>query len=458
MNVKDVERRENNVVAIEVEVGPEEFEEAVERSYLKNRSQLSVPGFRKGRAPRKVVEGMYGSNIFYEDAMEEFFPKACREFIHKEGFYASSIPEPEVVSVGKEGFTFKIVFTVAPEAKLKAYKGIEAVKPSTEVTEDDIADSMKVLIERAMQTQSVDRPAKMGDIVNINFEGFIDGEAFKGGQADNFDLTLGSGQFIPGFEEQIVGFSTGDEKSIFVTFPEKYNSELGGKEAEFKIKVNDIREKMGVTLDDDFAKDVSEFETLDELRADIENKVRTRKENYAKRVFHDNLIRKIAEDMEVDIPDAMLQSSMERTMEEFSQNYGLPMAVKDVGVLASALQVEEEYLAKYLEESAKFRVQSELVLEAIAKAEDIQPTEEDIAHEYALLALQYQATEDEVKEHIDPATAIRNFRMKKAGEIMMENAVPLPEPEEEEEEAPAEEAETPAEEPVPAEEAETPAE
>ncbi len=453
MNVKDVERRENNVVAIEVEVGPEEFDEAVQRSYLKNRSQLSVPGFRKGKAPRKVVEGMYGSNIFYEDALEEIFPKACREFIHKEGFYASSFPEPEVVSAGKEGLTFKIVFTVAPEAKLKAYKGIEAVKPSTEVTEDDIADAMKVLIERAMRTQSADRPAKMGDIVNIDFDGYIDGEQFKGGQADNFDLTLGSGQFIPGFEEQIVGFSAGDEKSIFVTFPEKYNSELGGKEAEFKIKVNDVREKMAVTLDDDFAKDVSEFETMEELRADVEKKVRTRKENYADRVFHNNLIRKIAEDMEVDIPESMMQSAMERTMTEFSQNYGLPMPVRDIDVLASALQVDKEYLSKYLEEAAQFSVHSDLILEAIAKAEDIQPTDEELEHEYELMALQYQTTVEDVKEQIDAASAIRNFRMKKAGEIMKENAIPLPEPEEEEEapveepaaEEPAEEAETPAE-------------
>ncbi len=445
MNVKDIERRENNVVAIEVETDAAEFDEAVQRSYLKNRAQLTVPGFRKGKAPRKVVEGMYGADIFYEDAMEELFAKGCREIIHKENFFASSVPQPEVVSAGKEGFTFKIVFTVAPEAKLKAYKGIEAVKPSDVVTEDDYADSMKVLIDRAMHAQAVDRPAQNGDTVNIDFEGFVDGVAFQGGKGENYDLTLGSGQFIPGFEEQLVGLSAGDEKTITVTFPENYSEELGGKEADFKIKVYEVKEKVPVTLDDDFAKDVSEFNTLDELQADIREKLSARKTESANNIFRNNLLKKIAEDMDVEVPEAMIQSGIERALEQMSTSCGFPMPVRDVGVMASLMGLDAETLHNRLEQESLFQINSELILEAVSKAENITATDEEVEKEYEEILKQYQVEADKVREYFDEPTVRRNIRLKKAADLIVENGVALPEPEKtEEEEAPAEEA--PAEE------------
>ena len=277
MNVKSKENKENSAIELVIEVSAAEFDAAINKVYNKQKKNISIPGFRKGKAPRKIVESMYGAEVFYEDAVEEAYPAAYTEALKQEGIEPVAYPKLEIVEVGKDGFTFKALVTVKPEVKLGEYKGLTAPKAEVNITEEDIDGEMKSYVDRATRLVSVDRAAENGDTAVIDFEGFKDGVAFEGGKAENYSLELGSGSFVPGFEDQVVGMKAGEEKDINLTFPEDYTPDLAGAAVTFKVKLHEVKEHQKPVLDDEFAKDVSEFETLADLRKDLGEKLKERR-------------------------------------------------------------------------------------------------------------------------------------------------------------------------------------
>ena len=327
MNVKSKENVENSAVELVIEVGAQEFEAALDKVYKKQRGSIAVPGFRKGKAPRKIIEGMYGSGVFYEDAIEELYPSAYAEAVEQEKLDVVAYPKVEVLEVGKDGFTFKAVVTVRPEAKIGTYKGLSAEKEAVAVTDEDIENELKPYVERATRLVNVEREAKMGDTVLLDFEGFDNGVPFEGGKAENHALELGSHSFVPGFEEGVVGLKPGDEKDIDVTFPEDYHADLAGKPVVFKIKVHEVKEPQAPVVDDEFAKDVSEFDTLDEFKKDLGDKLKERRQTQADRAYEDALMDQVVEALEVELPDAMVDYRAEQMVQDYAQritSQGIP--------------------------------------------------------------------------------------------------------------------------------------
>lgn len=437
MNLKNVEKKENNTAVLTVEVPADEFDAAVEKVYRKNKSSIALPGFRKGKAPRKLVEQMFGADVFYEDAVNDLYPVALTEAVKESGLDMVGYPSVEMKELGKDGFTFAATIAVRPVPVLGEYKGIEAPKADVTVTEEDIAGEMKPFISRATQKVAVERAAQMGDTVTIDFEGFKDGIAFEGGKAESYPLELGSGSFIPGFEEQVVGLSAGEEKDIDVTFPEDYGApELAGAAVVFKIKVHEVKESQVPELDDEFAKDVSEFETLEEFKADLAAKLKTRREESAKQAFEDAVLTKVIENTQMDIPDTMVDFEADRILEDYESR------IQGMGVsLEQYLQMMGTNRAEFREQAkvaALRRVQSELVFAAIADAEDIQPTDEEIEAEIEKMAKEYDMDAETVKNAVPHEELVRQIRLNKAAELVYTSAVAVAPAEEPAEEAAAE--------------------
>ena len=303
MNVKSKEKQENSAVELVIEVGAEEFEAAVDKAYRKNRKNISVPGFRKGHAPRKIIEGMYGSGVFYEDAINESYIDYYQQAVEQEKLDVVAWPQVEIQEVGKDGFTFKALVSVRPEVKLGAYKGITAPKDEVKVTEDDIDDEMKPYVERATRLVSVQREAQLDDTVIIDFEGFDNGTPFEGGKGENYELKLGSGTFVPGFETQIVGMKAGEEKDLDITFPEEYHPDLAGKAVVFHVKVKEVKEPQAPEVDDEFAKDVSEFETLADFKKDLGEKLQQRRTAEAQNHIESAVLDQLIDNLEAALPD-----------------------------------------------------------------------------------------------------------------------------------------------------------
>ena len=300
MKVTNVEKLEKSMVALTIQADAQEFEAAIDKVYKKQRGRIQVPGFRKGHAPRKIIETMYGAQVFYEDAVNEIYPDLFAQAAEQENLDTVAYPDVELLDVNKDGFSFKATVAVRPEVKLGKYKGLTAPKDEVKITDKDIDGELKPYIQRATRMVDVDRKAKKGDTVNIDFEGFMDGKAFDGGKGEGHDLELGSGSFIPGFEDQLAGVKAGAEKDVVVTFPEDYNAkELAGKEATFKVKVHAVKEKVEPKLDDEFAKDVSEFETLAELRKDLGDKLSQRREKQARGALEEARVDQGTQDMTV---------------------------------------------------------------------------------------------------------------------------------------------------------------
>ena len=318
MNVKSKEKQENSAIELVIEVGAEEFEAAVDKVYRKNRKNIAVPGFRKGHAPRKIIEGMYGSGVFYEDAIDELYPNAYAQAVEQEGLDPVAYPKVEVLEVGKDGFTFKALVTVKPEYKIGEYKGLAASKEEVNITDEDVENELKPFIQRATRLVNVEREAKEGDTVLIDFEGFDNGVPFEGGKGENYALELGSHSFIPGFEEGVVGLKPGDEKDLDVTFPEDYSPELAGKAVVFKIKVHEVKEPQAPVVDDEFAKDVSEFDTLEEFRKDLAEKLRDRREHAAEHAFEDAVTDALIGVLEVELPEAMVDFRADQVLQEYA--------------------------------------------------------------------------------------------------------------------------------------------
>ena len=443
MSVKSCEKLEKSMVALTVEVSAEEFEAAVEKAYRKQRGSIRVPGFRPGKAPRKMIENMYGSGVFYEEAVNEALPDAYTAAVKEQELEVVGYPEVELLSVGKEGFSFKATVAVYPEVTLGQYKGVEAPKAEVSVTDEDVEGRIKEMADRNSRMVSVeDRAVATGDVANIDFEGFLNGVPFDGGKGDSFDLEIGSGQFVPGFEDQVAGMSISEEKDIDITFPEDYHADLAGKTVVFHVKVNAIKVKELPALDDEFAKDVSEFDTLDELKKDVREKMLAERAEAAKRAFEDAAMSKVAAGIQADIPDAMIEEQAKRFVDNFRmqlQSQGVPYEeyMKMTGM-------EEEKLLADARVPAEGQVRMDLAIAAIVKAESLEASDEDVEAEYNKMAAQYGMDVENVKKYLDDAVIKEQIVRAKAVELVAAAAVPV-KPEEVKAEEPK--AEEPAEEP-----------
>ena len=420
MKVISAEKKEKSTVELTIQVEAEAFEAAVQAAYLKNRKSINVPGFRKGKATRKVIESMFGTGVFYEDAINECYPEAYDAAVAEQGLDVVGYPQTEIVEVGPQGLTFKAVVPVRPEVKLGEYKGLSATKDAAKVTEKDIDNEMKTFVERATRLVSVEREAKMGDTTVIDFEGFDNGTAFEGGKGENYELKLGSGSFVPGFEEQIVGLKAGEEKDIDITFPEDYHADLAGKAVVFHIKVNEVKEAQEPVVDDEFAKDVSEFETLKEFRADLGKKIEEKRASQADMDFKSQIMEQVIGNMECEVPDGMIEVEIDRMLEQQAmqlQQYGISMEQYQ-----QMMGVNEAMVRDSARPDALKSIQLRLALAAIAKAEGIEVSDEELEAEFNKLAEQYQIEIEKVKAAIAAEDLKNDLLMQKAQDLVVTSA------------------------------------
>ena len=421
MKLTNVEKKEKNQVALSIVVAADVFEAACEKSYRKNVRNINIQGFRQGKAPRKIIEKLYGPEIFYDDAMNECIPDAYEAAVAEAGLKVVSQPSITEVDVKDGEFLFTAVVFVKPEVSVKDYKGIEAEKEEVAVSAEDVEAELARMQTRNARQVSVEREAKKGDIVNLDFEGFVDGVAFEGGKGEKFDLELGSGMFIPGFEEQLEGKNVGDECDVNVTFPEEYNEKsLAGKPAVFKCKINEIKENQKPELDDEFAKDVSEFDTIAELKADIEKKMVESKQSSADTAFQERVMDKVIENMEAEIPDAMVETQLDRVAEDFS--YRLAMQGMEFESYLKMTGMTMEQFRSVFAPQALRQVKIRLALEKIAELEGMDITEEDLNAEFDKLADNNKMDIAKVKELLAAEDLKADMLCQKANDFVIANA------------------------------------
>ena len=420
-----VEKLENSMAKLTVEVSAEELDKAIEKAYHKNKNKISIPGFRKGKAPRAVIEKMYGKEVFYEDAANEIIPDAYEKAYDECGEDIVSTPEVEVVQLeaGKP-FIFTATVALKPEIKLGKYKGVKVAKADTTVSDDEVMAVIEKERENSARSISVERPVQAKDEIILDFEGFVDGVAFAGGKGENYPLTIGSGSFIPGFEDQLIGAEVGKEVTVKVKFPEDYHAEdLKGKDAEFKCTVKEVKEKELPALDDEFAAEVSEYDTFDEYKAATIKSLQDKKIEDAKNKKEDEAIDAIIKASEIDIPAAMLDTKKRQMIQDYAQNLrqqGLSMEqyFQFTGMTA-------DKLLEQVEPQAKRAIESRLVLENIVKAEKIEASEEDFENELKRIADAYKMEVDKVKEMIDDNAKkqlLEDLAIQKAVEFVVTNA------------------------------------
>ena len=433
MIVKNVEKQEKSTVTFDVLCDAAEFEKAINTAYLKNRSKIFVQGFRKGKAPRMVIEGMYGKDVFYDDAADVLAPEAFNFAVDEKGLRTVGTPAVKDMNVSDDKeLTLSFVTAVWPEVTLGEYKGLKAPRAKVNVTEEQVAEELEKIRKRNSRIVSVERPAQLDDTAVIDYEGSVDGVPFDGGKAEGHNLVLGSGAFIPGFEDQVVGMSAGEERDITVTFPEDYaEASLAGKEAVFHIKCNEVKENQMPDLDDEFAKEVSEFDTLDEYKASVKERLEKTAEEEADGAFHSALIEQAGDNMTADIPDAMVEEQIDGIMRE--QDQSLRMSGLSLELYLKYVGQDMNAYRQSVRPQAERRAKTDVVLEAIADAEDIKPTDEEVEQEYADVAKQYNMSLDDVKKALARELIEANLRTRKAAELIYENAVAT-----EPEEAPAE--------------------
>ena len=421
MTVKSCEKLEKSRVALTIETSAEEFEAAVNKAYLKMRGKINVPGFRVGKAPRKIIEKMYGAEVFYEEAVNIILPDAYEDAVKEQGLETVGYPQVELESCTKDGVVFKCTVAVYPEVKLGQYKGMEAPKAEVKVAAADVNARLKEMADRNSRLVSVERAVKKGDTADIDFEGFDNGVAFDGGKGENFDLEIGSGSFVPGFEEQLIGMKAGEEKDIDITFPENYTPELAGKPVVFHVKVNEVKVKEVPAIDDEFAKDVSEFDTLKDLKADIKKKMTAERTEAAQRAFEDVLMAKVAEGVEADIPQEMVELQAERMMEQFKQqlaSQGIPF-----DQYLQMTGTTEADFRKQADGPAAEQVKMDLAVEAIIKAEGLEASDEDVENEMKSVAEKYGMDLDTVKKYLRPEDVKEQVIREKVVKLVADNAV-----------------------------------
>ena len=421
MTVKSCEKLEKSRVALTIETSAEEFEAAVNKAYLKMRGKINVPGFRVGKAPRKIIEKMYGAEVFYEEAVNIILPDAYEAAVKEQELDVVGYPEVELESCTKDGVVFKCTVAVYPEVKLGQYKGLEAPKAEVKVAAADVNARLKEMADRNSRLVSVDRAVKKGDTADIDFEGFDNGVAFDGGKGENFDLEIGSGSFVPGFEDQLIGMKAGEEKDIDITFPENYTPELAGKPVVFHVKVNEVKVKEVPALDDEFAKDVSEFDTLKDLKADIKKKLTAERTEAAQRAFEDVLMAKVAEGVEADVPHEMVDLQAEQMTEGFKQQLaaqGIPFDQ----YLKMTNTTEADFKSQAYG-PAEQQVKMDLAISAIVKAENLEASDDEVEAEMKKVADKYGMDLDTVKKYLRSEEVKEQVIREKVIKLVADSAV-----------------------------------
>ncbi|WP_457942221.1 trigger factor [Caproiciproducens sp. LBM24188] len=424
MSLKSSNKVETNRYQLEVEVDAETFAKAVDQVYHKQSKKITIPGFRKGKAPRAFIEKYYGEQVFYEDAINAVYPDALDSAVKEANLkLVQDKIDFDLVSAGKDGLVFKATITTKPEVEVEDYKGMKATKPSVEVTEEEVDAEIKKVQERNSRMVTVeDRAAQNGDIAVIDFEGFVDGVAFEGGKAENQSLTLGSGQFIPGFEEQIIGHHTGEEFDINVKFPDDYQAkELAGKDSVFKIKLHEIKMKELPEVDDEFVKDVSEFDTLESYKKDLKEKLQKAKEAKAQDDVENQLIDQLVEKLKAEIPQAMFENRIDEDIREFA--YRLQAQGLDINTYMKYTGMDKDSIRKQFQPQAERQVKVRLALEKIVELEKIEPNEDEINAEYEKLAKAYEMDADKVKSFIPKEELVKDIAVEKAIQLIRDTAV-----------------------------------
>ena len=445
MIVKNVEKKEDNTLTFQVESDAAEFEAAVNGAYLKNKHSINIPGFRKGKAPRAVVEGMYGAEVFYQDAMDDLAPKAFEQGVTENDVKfvgAPSIVDVNVTDDKTVAYTFSV--TLYPEVTLGQYKGLSAERYPAEVDEDEIGYELEAARKRNSRKVDVEREAQMGDVANIDFDGYLNGERFDGGKAEAYDLELGSGSFVPGFEEQIVGMNIGDEKDIDITFPENYAPELAGKAVVFKINLNNLSVNELPELDDEFAKD-NGFDTLDEYKADVKADLEKRKTEQRDGEVRADLMHKAVENMTVEVPEVMVKEKAEEIIRNYARNFGVTDSSIPMDKLCEMLGLNEEAMKTSIMPAAEAQVKNDLLLEAIVAAEGFAPTAEETEEYIAKTAEKLGAKAEELKQYFGVDFIAEEQKKEMASNIIFDTAIITEAAPEEKAEEKAEETEKEAE-------------
>ena len=421
MNIKSIEKNGNQATIV-VEIDKDLMESGVNKAYLKARKSILIPGFRKGKAPRKMIEAMYGAHVFFEDGLEEIFPQVYEEAVVKQDVKAVGRPNLTDMQISEDNVvTITLTTDVYPEVTLGQYKGMEVEKAEAEVTDAQVQAELDQMAQNVASTETVERAAQMGDTANIDFEGFDNGVAFEGGKGENFDLKLGSGSFVPGFEEQVVGMSAGEEKDIDITFPENYHKDLAGKPVVFHVKVNKVTVTNVPQQDDEFAKDVSEFESLEELKADIRAKALERAQKQVQSAFEQACVDKAAENTTVDMPKALVEAELDNQMERFA--YQLQMSGYTMESYAKMMGGDLNTMRNAFRPAAEKQAKVNVTLAKIAEVEGITVSEDEMNAEFEKLARQYELEVEKVKSMV-PAEEIKaSLETRKVIDLLTSSAV-----------------------------------
>jgi len=422
MIVKNVEEKDNKTT-FQVEVDAESFDAAVQKAYQSNKGSISIPGFRKGKAPRSVIEGMYGKDVFYRDAMDELGPEALSYAITENKIKyvgAPSVTDMQFDDDQNLVYTFEV--ENYPVATLGEYKGIELEKPVAEVTEEQLNEQLENVKKRSARMVPAEREAQMGDTANIDFDGYLDGERFEGGKAEEYNLELGSNSFVPGFEEQIVGMKTGEEKDINITFPENYVEDLAGKDVVFKVKLNGLTMPEYPELDDEFAKDVSEFDTFEEYKNDLKSKMQESGQAQLDEKYRTDLMKIASDNMTVDIPEVMIQDKVDEIIRNYAANFGLRADQYPREKLAEMLGIDDETMKDTMVPAAEFQVRVDLMLEAVAEAENIEISEEDGNEYISKIAGEYGGSAEDLIGYFGKDFILNEYKKEKAADLIVEAA------------------------------------
>ena len=421
MNVKSIEKNGNQATIV-VEIDKELMEKGVNAAYLKARKQIMIPGFRKGKAPRKMIESMYGAHVFYEDGLEEIFPEVYQYAVVDQDVKAIGRPSLTDMDINEENIvTLTLTTDVYPEVTLGQYKGLEVEKEEASVTDEQVQSELDRMAQNVASTEVVEKAAEMGDTANIDFEGFDNGVPFDGGKGDNFDLKLGSGQFVPGFEEQVVGMTAGEEKDIDITFPEDYHAELAGKAVVFHVKLNKVTVTNVPEQDDEFAKDVSEFDSLDELKADIRAKALEQAQKQIDSAFENTCVEKAAENTQVDMPNALIESELDNQMDRFG--YQLQMSGYSMEAYAKMMGGDVNTMRNAFRPAAEKQAKINVTLTKIIETEAITVSEEEMEAEFEALAKQYELEIEKVKQMVPAEELKASLENRKAVKLIVDSAV-----------------------------------
>ncbi len=423
MSLVSANKTETNTYSVEIAIAAEDFRAAIQQAYLKQRKSIQIPGFRKGKAPLMMIEKLYGQEVFFEDALDIVFPEAVQAAYEEAGIVPVDSPKDfDVKTMSKEeGVVMTFNVTVKPEITLKAYKGLTAEKADVKVTKEEIDHEIEHMLDRGARIVNVDdRAAQNGDITVIDFEGFVDGVAFDGGKAEKYELTIGSGSFIPGFEDQIIGHSIGEEFDVNVTFPAEYAPELASKDAVFKIKLHEIKVKELPELDDEFAKDMGEYETVDELKKGIEDDMLKRKQESAQNAFEDAVIEALVENVEGEIPECMYDNKAKENVDSFAQRIGQQGI--DLDTYLMYMGMDKALFESQMRERAVADVKIELAVEKIIELEEIKATDEAIADEFAKMSEMYNLDVEKIKELVPEATVAAEIARQQAIKLVIDSA------------------------------------